>query len=114
MVKEIKLQKLTQISQFNDLLQGGFVEDLNRRFAKMPADDKDAHHPAPPKADLYDIFICDAARRLHKDYTIRFNNQWYQIVKTAQPILIETLRGHFYFVLTFTSWINFFALDLLN
>lgn len=90
LVKEIKLQKLTQISQVNELLQGGFVAGLNKRFAKQAADSKDAHRPAPAKADLYDIFIWDAARCLHKDYTIRFNNQWYQIAKTSQPVRTGT------------------------
>jgi molybdenum-dependent DNA-binding transcriptional regulator ModE len=89
LVKEIRLQGLTQVQQVNSLLHNSFVADLNKRFAKEPAEDEDAHRPAPNDAALADIFVWDATRSVQKDYTIRYKNNWYQIAKT-NPLIVRT------------------------
>jgi len=77
--KELALREIKTIPAANALLQGGFVEDLNRRFAVPPADPADAHRPLAPGENLAGIFCREEKRGVQNDFTLRYNNRWYQI-----------------------------------
>jgi len=77
--KELALRGIKTIPAANALLQGGFVEDLNRRFAVPPADPADAHRPLAAGENLAGIFCREGKRGVQNDFTLRYNNRWYQI-----------------------------------
>jgi transposase len=78
LVKLIRLDELSSYEQVNALL-GDFDEGLNERFAVEPASPIDAHRPVPAGIDLADVFVLDFTRTVQNDWTVRFENTWYQI-----------------------------------
>jgi transposase len=84
--KELALLGIRTIPEANAVLENGFVEDLNRRFAVSPADPVDAHRPVPKGLDLDQVFCFEERRTLQNDYTIRHENRWYQITRQNRPL----------------------------
>lgn len=80
-VKELKLKGITTIEQANELLDNGFVEALNDKFAKPPASEQDFHRPVPKKLDLREVFCFEETRTVCNDWTIRYNNRFFQLLK---------------------------------
>lgn len=80
-LKELRLQTIRTIEGANVLLEEGFVDDLNRRFAVEPVDPLDAHRPPPPTAQLARIFCREKERTVQNDFTVRHHGQRYQITK---------------------------------
>ena len=78
-LKELALQDITTIAAANTLLQEGFVEDLNRRFAVPPADPADAHRPLAKRENLAAILCQEKSRTVSNDFTVRYESRWYQI-----------------------------------
>lgn len=96
--KELALREIKTIPAANALLKGGFVEDLNRRFAVPPADPADAHRPLATGENLAGIFCREEKRGVQNDFTLRYNNRWYQIThdnrllpKPKSRVTIRTL-----------------------
>jgi hypothetical protein len=83
---ELRLRKITAIAEANDLLAGGFEEQLNKRLARAPKDAQDAHRPVPKKLDLRDVFCTDEKRAVAKDWTLRHQNHTYQILRLNEPL----------------------------
>jgi transposase len=84
--KELALRDITTIPAANALLQNGFVENLNRRFAVPPADPADAHRTLLPNEELAGIFCWEEQRNIQNDFTLRHNNRWYQITHDNRPL----------------------------
>jgi len=84
--KELALLGIKTIPEANEVLEKGFVEGLNRRFAVPPADPADAHRPVPKDLDLGQVFCCEETRILQNDFTVRHDNRWYQITKQNRPL----------------------------
>lgn len=78
LIKEIRLEQLTRHDEVNALLEA-FDEDLNRRFAIEPTEVKDFHRRVPKGLDLADVFVWESTRTVHNDWTVRYQNHWYQI-----------------------------------
>ena len=85
-VHELRLNGITDIAGANVLLEGGFVDGLNEKFAILPRDKKDAHRPVPRRLDLRDVFCIDATRRVSNDWCVRHENRHYQIAKLNAPL----------------------------
>lgn len=85
-VKELALQGITTIEGANALLEGGFVEELNRRFGREPLEPQDAHKPVPEGLGLATVFVFEECRTVANDWTIRYENRWYQITGPAQTM----------------------------
>lgn len=86
LVKRIALDGFEELDQVNALLPD-FDDQLNRRFAVAPASEVDAHVPIAPDCDLTDVFVLEHTRTVQNDWTVRFENSWYQITgpKTSLP-----------------------------
>lgn len=78
LVKEMRLKQISTIAAGNELLRGGFDEDLNRRFARPPASDADYHRSAS-SYDLPQVFCIQETRTLSPNWTLSFENRLYQI-----------------------------------
>jgi transposase len=84
--KELGLQAVRTIEEANVLLQDGFVEDLNRRFAVPPADPADAHRPLAKGENLAAILCRETGRTINNDFTLRYESRWYQISRNNRTL----------------------------
>ena len=78
LVKELRLEQISGITEANELLQGGFDQDLNRRFSIEPREKADYHRDASVY-DLPSIFCIEEERTLSANWTLSFANTVYQI-----------------------------------
>ena len=78
LVKELRLAQISDIVRANELLTGGFDDDLNRRFAVSAREATDYHRP-PASYDLPSIFSIQEQRTLSANWTLSFENRIYQI-----------------------------------
>lgn len=83
-VKELALRKIHSIDEANKLLAEEFCPFLNDKYAQSPVEPKDFHRPMPKRLNLADIFCTEKVRSVSNDWTIRFENQLYQINKTKR------------------------------
>jgi hypothetical protein len=80
-IKELKLKDIKTIEEANELLSKGFINKLNKKFAKPAASEEDAHVPLSAGDDLDQILCWEYSRILKHDWTIQFENDHYQILK---------------------------------
>ncbi len=85
-VKELKLKGITTIDGANELLSGGFNDSLNRKFIAEPADKQDFHRPVPKGLNLENVFCFEYTRTVGNDWTIRYKNRSFQILKANKPL----------------------------
>jgi len=79
LVKEMRLKRISNIAEANELLDsGGFDRELNRRFSCQPREKADFHRPAHIY-DLPSIFCIQEQRTLSANWTLSFENRIYQI-----------------------------------
>lgn len=79
LVKELRLRGITTIAGGNELLEGGFVEQLNAKFARSAAQPEDAHRPLPEGVDLPAVFVFEELRTVPNDWVIRHENRFWQL-----------------------------------
>ncbi len=87
LVKELRLRDIRGIAEANEVLQGGFVQKLNRKFAIPPRDPQDAHVPVLPGVDLRGIFCFETPHAVSNDWVVRHNNRWYQLQREARRLI---------------------------
>ncbi len=85
-VKELRLKGFSRIEEANELLQDGFVDGLNRKFARLPRSETDLHRRAPTQRELREIFCVEKVRVVTNDWTVRCENRLYQILKRNNPL----------------------------
>lgn len=85
LVKELRLAKARTIEQANAVLEARFLPWFNRRCVVKAASDNDAHRPLDKRQDPSAILSIQQARHVANDYTIRFENQVYQLLPPAHP-----------------------------
>jgi hypothetical protein len=79
LAKELQLGGITTIAGANELLEGGFVEQLNGKFARPAAQPEDAHRPLPKEVDLATVFVFEQTRTVPNDWVIRHENRFWQL-----------------------------------
>lgn len=85
-VKELRLQKLKTIQQANDLLQSSFVDFLNNKFKKEPANKTSAHR-AFNEVKHGKYMATQEERVINNDWTFTLNKEIYQIPKSFERII---------------------------
>jgi len=85
LVKELRLAKASTIQQANAVLDKTFLPWFNRRCTVKPASPNDAHRPLHPSMNLPAILSLQHRRKVANDYTIRLDNQVYQLLPPAVP-----------------------------
>jgi hypothetical protein len=90
LVKELRLAGATTMEEANRVLERVFLAWFNRHRSVKPASGNDAHRPLHPSMNLAAILSIQEKRRVDNDYTIRLENQIYQIGK---PALAGLRRG---------------------
>jgi transposase len=79
LVKEMRLRNIDDMTQANALLEGTFLDDLNRRYAIKPAAEEDLHRALPPDLVLEEVLCVQQERVVGQDWCVRWNNRWLQI-----------------------------------
>lgn len=83
-VKELRLAKATTCAQANALLKR-LLPEHNRRFSRPAQDGRDAHRALASSHRLDAILSLQEQRVVSNDYTIRYRNRIYQLLKPAYP-----------------------------
>jgi len=100
-VKELRLQGINGIDLANDVLEGGFLEDLNHRFTVPAIDPQDAHVKIHKRVDLRTIFCFEETRTVSNDWVVQYDNRYFQLLQDkkidlrpkAKVIVTEWLDG---------------------
>lgn len=87
LVKELRLENISDIVSANNFLQTTFLPAFNKRFCVAPTSDADVHRPLTARDNLTATLSVQSKRYINQDFTIRFHNQWLQLAK-VQPTLV--------------------------
>jgi hypothetical protein len=93
LVKELRLQGISDIAGANKVLSGGFDDELNRRFAIDPGDIVD-YHLLAPGLDLASIFSIVQERTLSAGWTLSFENHVYQLSPASRNYSPASRKVH--------------------
>jgi hypothetical protein len=76
LVKELRLRGIRDVEAANAFAPE-FMEDYNRRFARAPRSEHDAHRPLQPSDDLARIFTWQETRVVSKSLTLNYKRVLY-------------------------------------
>ena len=109
LVKELRLHKISTVTEANRYLADAFVPDFNLRFSVVPASTINMHRvlTLSEQKRLPSILSRQEARTLHNDYTVAYKKSWYQLLPTPLVALCKgdtiTIEEHTDGSLHFTS-----------
>lgn len=91
LVKEMQLKKICTIKEANKFLNNYYIPKHNRKFSIKAVNSTDLHRLIPKGLDLDRIFCIKKKAALRNDFTIQYNNRFYQIQDTirAKEVTIE-------------------------
>ncbi len=78
LVKELRLRGISSVDAANEYADE-FMDDYNRRFAKVPRHDFDVHRPLEHDDDLAAFFTWREPRRVSKSLTVQYDKVLYLI-----------------------------------
>ena len=84
LVKELRLADISTIEQANKFLLETYLPNMNAKFSRPPKS-ADNFHVALGKVLLDDILCMEHERKVSKDYIVRFDNRFFQILPKANP-----------------------------
>jgi transposase len=105
-VKEMAFRGIRTVEKANRFLEEHYLDVLNRKFAKLPANDADYHRRAPEDNELDIVLACEESRTVANDWTVRFRNRTYQILNCNRNLppasgritVSERLDGSLHFI----------------
>jgi transposase len=83
LVKELRLRDICTMDDANRYLPE-FMDDYNRRFARTPRSDHDAHRPLLERDGLDDIFTWQEERRVTAQLTVHHKRTMYLLEPTEE------------------------------
>lgn len=96
LIKEMRTQGIATLDEANRFLENVWVPFWNQRFSVQPAESKDRHRRLPKRFHLETLFAETWPRVIGNDFTIRYKNRRYQILKEdarrirpGQKIIVE-------------------------
>ena len=98
LIKEMRLQGISDLQAANEYLEREFLPDYNRRFSIEPASPADVHQTKPRHLD--EILSWEEERVVRKDWTISWANRFFQIDSehenlglAGRGVLVRLLRS---------------------
>lgn len=90
LIKELRLRNISDIETANCFLKEEFIPWFNAKYGREPAKKANLHRKLTPqeRKQLPAILSRQSERTVQNDFTIRFNNLWYQLSK-EQPVTIR-------------------------
>ena len=98
LVKELSLARINTIRHANILL-GSYIGRHNARFAIKAQKPTNLHRPLPRSLDIDRIFSVKTKAALRNDFTVQYNNKFYQIqdaIRAKQVIAEQRLNNKLY------------------
>jgi hypothetical protein len=80
-VKELRLRGAKTISEANMILQGGFIEKMNKKFAQAPLATDDLHVRLLAHQDLREVFCYEQTRSVGQNWVVRSENRFFQLLR---------------------------------
>jgi hypothetical protein len=90
LMKALRRAKIRDLAAANRFLQEKFLPTFNRRFVRKAARAGDLHRRVPHGVDLAQVLSIRETRRVQEDWTVRFENRWFQLAEVHQKL---TLAG---------------------
>lgn len=89
LVKELRLQNISDIATANKFLEETYIPAFNTQFAVVSAKRADLHRPltATDKKQLPSAFSVHSTRVVMNDFTVQFKNQYFQL-EQQQPVTV--------------------------
>ena len=84
LVKYLRLAKAATMEEANKVIEQ-FLQWFNRNCVVKPVSPNNAHRPLHPSMNLASILSIQDKRHVTNDYTIRLDNQIYQLLPPALP-----------------------------
>lgn len=81
LVKELRLAGISDMAAANRFLETVYIAKHNGKFAVAPASRINAHRPLLKTHRLDEILCVKLNRTLANDYTLRFDNKFFQVTK---------------------------------
>jgi len=81
LVKELRLAGISDMAAANKFLETVYIAKHNGKFAVAPASRLNAHRPLLKTHRLDEILCVKLNRTLANDYTLRFDNKFFQVTK---------------------------------
>lgn len=81
LLKEMRIAGIASIDSANQYLDETFIPFWNNRFTVRPAILDNFHGPVPENLNLMSVFGEMRSRLIRADYTIRYENTYYQLPK---------------------------------
>ena len=91
LVKELRLRGISSPETANAYVPE-FIVDYNKRFAKPPMSDHDAHRPVRDDEDLALIFTLQEDRRISKELTLHYRRGVYLIESSPETLKLRGKR----------------------
>lgn len=90
LIKELRLRNISDAKPANQFLKEEFLPWFNGKYAVQPKKKANLHRQLTrqEKEQLPAIFSRQSERTVQNDFTLRFNNKWYQLNK-EQPATIR-------------------------
>jgi transposase len=88
LVKELRLENISTIAKANQFLGDQFLAEYNERFAVPARSPVDAHRPMLKSQRLDEILSIRSERTLMNDFTLRYQNQYFQL-SAEQPVRLS-------------------------
>jgi len=84
LVKELRLRNISTAEEANRFLEQTYMASYTRKYGAPPKDAQDAHRPLSKREqDALPETLCRMKTRvLQNDFTVSFESQWFQILKT--------------------------------
>ena len=86
LVKALRRAKISDLAPANRFLQKTFLPAFNRRFVKQAARPADLHRRVPRGLDLGRVLSIQETRMVQNDWTLRFENRWFQLAGMHQKL----------------------------
>lgn len=100
LVKELRIRNISSIEKANRFLEQTFLASYTRKYGVEPKQAQDAHRLLSKKElNLLPQTLCRMQTRvLQNDFTVSFENQWFQVLKTTglairpkDPVIVRQL-----------------------
>lgn len=88
LVKEMTLAEVKTVNEANAFLEV-YIPKFNEQFSVRAAKNGNAYVTVTSTTDLDQVFSPQEERRVGNDFTVRFENDWYQIEKEQRVTVLQ-------------------------
>ena len=79
LVKEMRLRGIKDLAAANGFLSSEFLQSVNDKFGHSAVSSVNYHRPVPRGLRLQDVFVFEEQRTVQNDWTVCWDNRWFQI-----------------------------------